>query len=534
LSTEQEEIRCLDRCARIATVAEKERMSMEVQAERRSREEQEARRERERRMAERNARGAEEVRRHEERRAARAAEAEAIRLEEEESLVRFTERCRVHEDNMAERAAEIQEIRQEEEESHIRFLETKRKAAEEVRPPVIPKAKWLIITRNKGKADEVVSKVQVGRRKPVQAPESIAHPANGVRTLSTPEALVHSASPSTRSDVPPCKPKLTIRRGPDHAVPAQSDMSAILAAALNPPPITYNPPTRYGRFAKDASTLSAPSARSRYTSKASTLSASEDTAHSSCLKPVGSKKQKSVQFAERLETISRFVPDNSNNDLLYTQHEDRLAKRPVQWVTGSHEAPSLESPHDTMWEKKPTFVVCDELPVEAPMMKEVTSFRNGSQRHRVDQVREFYVVQALEQTAYPGRYVEVKQKFPGFYGTKPTRYSTGVKRPFTGVLLEDSFPLKGQFHPKSFGEIVFKDGKAAFLSEPYQVNEGIPGAFSKYQCEKGGSCLKFSHALRCGCECAWNRWFGPPGNIKPYRIQHPKGDMATKSLGRSQ
>ncbi|KAL6155377.1 hypothetical protein ACJQWK_00768 [Exserohilum turcicum] len=503
-----------------------EKRRREEEEERRRAAEEARRVEEERRRRDRLA----EERRYEERRAARAAEAEAIRREEEESLVRFTERYHIHRENMAERAAELEEIRQEEEQSRLRFTERRRKAAvDEVRPPVQPKAKRLIITRNKGKPDEVVSIVYLGRRKPAQAPVSSRLPAPEAPTHLAPEAPTRPAGGAVTRSAVPTKPKLTIRRGPEPSVP-QPDMSAILAAALNPPPITYNPPTRYGRFAQEAATRSAPVASTRSKAKAATRCALDDTTGSgSCLKKTGPAKAKSVQFAQELETVRRFQDDGSNDYLLYTPYEGHAAKRPVQWKTGSDEPAVLDRPYETMWVQQMKKAVLEEQRYETgrSIYKPVTQFRHSSQKHRVEQVRDFYGVQALEQATEGGKWTEVKQKFPCFYGLRNTR--VGTKSRWTGVLLDDCYPFEDGFHPRSFGKLVRKGERSAFLSEPYQVNEGNPGVFAKYQCEKGGACLKFLHARRCGCDNAWVQWFGTPGDMKAYRVPRQKAYSAPSS-----
>ncbi|RAR03684.1 aspartyl aminopeptidase [Stemphylium lycopersici] len=524
--------------------------------------------------------------RHKARKEERRVMVEKLCEEQDESLLRAQELEDEKEKRAAEerhaRYREVEKARKAAEEIRLRFLEEerKKKAAEETRAPKIKKARFLIITRNKGKPDEQVSKVAVKSWRP--SPEAPVHcaseepihsaskapippaqkaPIRSARVAPVrpaPEAPIRSAPVApVRSGLLSRKPKLTIHRGPDcpvrglvkqdldipsvklnpiiprlasadpvaplsvkldpvvpclakpdpsHTLSAtnmsvsssmkqkeQDRLEDALQAALKCKPITYKPVTRYGRFAHETPIHSGPPAFPLKSSKASTLCACEDTVHSrSCLKQTGApRKQKSVRFAQEAE-LFEFEPELwVRNYFLYTPHEGKNAERPVQWKTDSDEAAVLHHPYETMWEIALKDTPEEDWDFEFSSRKPCVQFRHASQRHRVEQVRSFYGLQAVEETAFPEKFLQVKQMFDGFYGLRD-----GGK--FSGVIMEaNSYPLEDEFHPRSFGKIIFKQGEPAFLSEPFQVNGGKLGKYGRYQCEKGGKCVKF-HRARAG------------------------------------
>ncbi|KAF1830199.1 hypothetical protein BDW02DRAFT_601909, partial [Decorospora gaudefroyi] len=225
--------------------------------------------------------------------------------------------------------------------------------------------------------------------------------------------------------------------------------------------------------------------------------------------PGAPKTHKSICFSEydNVRTFQDF--DESYDHILYTPHEERAAPRPVSWTTGSLNAPILHDTRRCMW-----MSVRDGDEV-------MTFFRYGAQRQRVCQVRGFYRAQLAEdfENVTSPRYIEVTQTIDGFYGSK----IDGAQGPmWTGVILDSVDPCESALPTFSFGVCIRRSaGYWYFLSEAYQCHDGKGiRTHGRYQCEKGGNCLRFSFGRFCGCEGHWFKRVGRPTSLKTQELNY--------------
>ncbi|KAF2845150.1 hypothetical protein T440DRAFT_559171 [Plenodomus tracheiphilus IPT5] len=239
----------------------------------------------------------------------------------------------------------------------------------------------------------------------------------------------------------------------------------------------------------------------------------------SILKKAGApKKHKSVRFAESVQvhTID-WTAEHADDGVKHLLDEHAL--RPVSWTTGSLNTPMLRDPNGTHAETWKTVQSGDEV---------ITGFRTPQQRARVGQVQAFYRAQARDAlaTVTDPDIVEVKQLIPGFYGRK-SRRATPMWR---GVMIDKYDAVEDALPTFAFGEAsVGPFGGWHFRSEAFQCHRHTtdwePELFGRYQCEKGGNCVRFSHARPCGCEGKWFKYFGPTTDLKIFDLVYTPSFM---------
>ncbi|KAH9882680.1 hypothetical protein J1614_000916 [Plenodomus biglobosus] len=248
----------------------------------------------------------------------------------------------------------------------------------------------------------------------------------------------------------------------------------------------------------------------------------------SILKKAGApKKHKSVRFAEseQVHTIE-WAAEHADESLKHLLDEHAL--RPVSWTTGSLNTPTLRDPmgsHAGTWK---TVQSGDDV---------ITGFRTPQQRARVCQVQAFYRAQARDSLATVTNpdIVEVKQLIPSFYGRKSSR-ATPMWR---GVMIDKYDAVEDALPPFAYGEATVGPlGGWFFRSEAFQCHSHTTDwkseLYGRYQCGKGGKCVRFSHAKPCGCEGKWFKHFGPTDDLKIFSISYTPTFMPASTAGLQQ